>query len=209
MRWWFTVSGHFWTAPNTLLGLVAGLLGVAFGARPYRYHGALGFRHMPCFFGALTLGGVILHAGHSLDVPVPTYTARRRPTARAACMPAILSNALRTFTRLSGRAGGHGLGGVAVIIERINGVLQAIHATFGNGRFHVRSIGPRHAARGAMAGRPTAPARPAQVAVRGSLDRLPRCGGSGAGHPRSGGARRTGNRHCGGVGRGAGGATRR
>lgn len=86
MRWWFTVPGHFWTAPNTLLGLAAGLLGVAFGARPYRYHGALGFRYMPCFFGALTLGGVILHAGHSLDVPVPTYTARRRPTARAGCV---------------------------------------------------------------------------------------------------------------------------
>lgn len=82
MRRWFVVPGHVWTAPNTLLGLVAGLLGVPFGARPYRCDGALAFRRMPRFFGALTLGGVILHAGDSLDVLVPTYTARVRPKAR-------------------------------------------------------------------------------------------------------------------------------
>ena len=83
MRWWLVVLGHFWTAPNTLLGLIAGLLGMPSGARPYRYDGALAFRRMPRFFGALTMGGVILHAGQSLDVAVPTYTARLRPAARA------------------------------------------------------------------------------------------------------------------------------
>ena len=83
MCWLLVVPGHLWTAPNTLLGLAAGLLGVPFGARPYRYHGALAFRRMPRFFGALTLGGVILHAGASLDLVVSTYTARLRPAARA------------------------------------------------------------------------------------------------------------------------------
>lgn len=83
MRRWLIVPGHVWTAPNTLLGLVAGLLGVPFGARLYRCDGALAFRHMPRFFGALTLGGVILHAGLSLDIVVPTYAARLRPAARA------------------------------------------------------------------------------------------------------------------------------
>lgn len=76
------VLGHVWTAPNTLLGLVAGLLGMPFGAWPYRCDGALAFRHMPRFFGALTLGGVVLHAGQSLDIMVPTYTARLRQVAR-------------------------------------------------------------------------------------------------------------------------------
>jgi hypothetical protein len=83
MRRLLIVLGHFWTAPNTLLGLVAGLLGVPYGARPYRCGGALAFRNMPRFFGALTLGGVILHAGQSLDATVPTYTARLRSAARA------------------------------------------------------------------------------------------------------------------------------
>ena len=83
MHRWLVVLGHVWTAPNTLLGLVAGLLGVPFGARPYCCDGTLAFRRMPRFFGALTLGGVILHAGRSLDVVVPTYTARLRPAARA------------------------------------------------------------------------------------------------------------------------------
>ncbi|MDE2498448.1 MAG: hypothetical protein KGK35_11520 [Xanthomonadaceae bacterium] len=82
MRRLLVALGHLWTAPNTLLGLVAGLLGEPFGARLYRCDGALAFRRMPRFFGALTLGGVILHAGGSLDVEVPTYSARLRPAAR-------------------------------------------------------------------------------------------------------------------------------
>lgn len=74
--------GFLWTAPNTLLGLVAGLVAVPFGARPYRVQDAIAFRCMPCFSGALTLGCVILHAGLALDVAVPTYAGRacRSPT---------------------------------------------------------------------------------------------------------------------------------
>lgn len=68
--------GCVWTAPNTLLGLVAGLLALPFGARPYRVQEAIAFRGMPRFGGALTLGCVILHAGAALDVVVPTYAAR-------------------------------------------------------------------------------------------------------------------------------------
>ncbi|WHZ18123.1 MAG: hypothetical protein OJF55_000272 [Rhodanobacteraceae bacterium] len=87
MRRLLVALGHLWTAPNTLLGLVAGLLSVPFGARPYRSDGALVFRRMPRFFGALTLGGVILHAGHSLDVAVPTYAARvRREVSPCVCL---------------------------------------------------------------------------------------------------------------------------
>ncbi|HEU4858133.1 MAG TPA: hypothetical protein VFS86_12640 [Rhodanobacteraceae bacterium] len=76
--------GWLWTAPNSLLGLVAGLIAVPFGARPYRRGPVLVFRLMPRFTGALTLGCVVLHAGRSLDILVPTYTARLRPAARAA-----------------------------------------------------------------------------------------------------------------------------
>src|SRR6185312_868397 len=93
MCWLLVVPGHLWTAPNTLLGLAAGLLGVPFGARPYRYHGALAFRRMPRFFGALTLGGVILHAGASLDLVMSTYTARLRPAARAVVWHWAITNA--------------------------------------------------------------------------------------------------------------------
>ena len=68
--------GCLWTVPNTLLGLVAGLLAMPFGARPRRVNDAIAFGHMPRFRGALTLGCVILHGGASLEVAVPTYAAR-------------------------------------------------------------------------------------------------------------------------------------
>lgn len=84
MRRWLVVAGHIWTLPNTLLGLVAGLAAMPLGARPHFAEGALAFRDMPRFRGALTLGGVILHGGGSLDVVVPTYTQRLRPHAYAA-----------------------------------------------------------------------------------------------------------------------------
>jgi len=68
-----------WTAPNTLLGLLAGSIGLAFGARvqwrPREF--ALVFRRMPWFFsGALTLGNVILLSGDHLDQPCLTYAHR-------------------------------------------------------------------------------------------------------------------------------------
>lgn len=70
------VLGNLWTAPNSLLGLLLGVLAVPFGARPRRVAGALAFCRMPCFTGALTLGCIVLHRGPTLDVAVPTYAAR-------------------------------------------------------------------------------------------------------------------------------------
>ncbi len=76
MRRWLVVLGNVWTAPNSLLGLTLGVLAIPSGARPGHIEGALTFRCMPRFTGALTLGCVVLHAGASLDVTVPTYAAR-------------------------------------------------------------------------------------------------------------------------------------
>lgn len=82
MRRWLVVLGNVWTAPNSLLGLMFGLLAVPLGARLGCIDGALAFRGMPRFTGALTLGCIILHGGQTLDVAVPTYAARacRLPT---------------------------------------------------------------------------------------------------------------------------------
>jgi hypothetical protein len=71
--------GMLWTAPNTVLGLVAGLAGLASGAqvRCSPRDCALVFNNMPWGpGGALTLGNVILHTGPSLDVPCMTYAHR-------------------------------------------------------------------------------------------------------------------------------------
>ena len=71
--------GILWTTPNTVLGLVAGLAGLAYGAhvRYSRRDRALVFNDMPWGpGGALTLGNVILHTGPSLDVPCMTYAHR-------------------------------------------------------------------------------------------------------------------------------------
>lgn len=71
--------GAAWTAPNTLLGLLAGLFALPFGARPCwrRHEWALVFQRFPWGpGGALTLGNVILHTGDHLDVPCVTYAHR-------------------------------------------------------------------------------------------------------------------------------------
>jgi hypothetical protein len=73
------VFGMLWTAPNTALGLVAGGIGMAFGA-----HAHLRTRDLAIVFhripwgpgGALTLGNVILHTGDTLDSPCVTYAHR-------------------------------------------------------------------------------------------------------------------------------------
>ena len=75
------VLGACWTLPNTLLGLLAGVLGIPWGARPEWRWGdhALAFRRMPWpgrGGGALTLGNVILYTGDALDVPCLTYAHR-------------------------------------------------------------------------------------------------------------------------------------
>lgn len=74
------LAGVCWTAPNTLLGLFAGLACMAWGARPQWRPGdyALVFRRMPWpgNGGALTLGNVILYTGDELDTPCLTYAHR-------------------------------------------------------------------------------------------------------------------------------------
>lgn len=73
------VLGAIWTSPNTLIGLLAGMAGMAAGARG-RWSGrerALVFRHWPWGpGGAITLGMVILHTGPDLDGLCLTYEHR-------------------------------------------------------------------------------------------------------------------------------------
>lgn len=71
--------GALWALPNTVLGLIAGLVGVAFGAHAHwsLRDRALVFHRWPWGpGGALTLGNVILHTGDSLDTQCPTYAHR-------------------------------------------------------------------------------------------------------------------------------------
>lgn len=71
--------GGLWTLPNSLIGLLAGLLGACGGARARfsRRHAALVFHRWPWGpSGALTLGNVILHTGEDLDAACVTYEHR-------------------------------------------------------------------------------------------------------------------------------------
>lgn len=73
------VLGAVWTLPNTLIGAVAGLIGMPFGARP-RWSGrdrALVFHHWPWGpGGAITFGNTILHTGDTLESQCITYEHR-------------------------------------------------------------------------------------------------------------------------------------
>jgi hypothetical protein len=71
--------GALWTSPNTFIGLMAGVAGVLFGARPQfsRRHCALVFHHYPWGpGGAITFGNTILHTGDTLDSMCSTYQHR-------------------------------------------------------------------------------------------------------------------------------------
>ena len=69
--------GALWTAPNTIAGLVVGLVGLAAGARATVSDAAIVFHGLPFGpGGALTLGNVILHTGQSLDSTALTYHCR-------------------------------------------------------------------------------------------------------------------------------------
>ena len=73
------VLGLAWTLPNTALGLVAGAVALAGGARvrASARELALVFDGVPWGpGGALTLGNVILHTGDTLDSPCVTYAHR-------------------------------------------------------------------------------------------------------------------------------------
>ena len=70
------VLGALWASPNTLVGVAAGLLGMAFGARARwsRRELALVFHHWPWGpGGAITFGNSILHTGDSLETACATY----------------------------------------------------------------------------------------------------------------------------------------
>jgi hypothetical protein len=73
-------AAALWTAPNTLLGLAAGLCCLPFGARVRwrRSELALTFRCVPWpgAGGAITFGNVILHTGRELDALCLTYAHR-------------------------------------------------------------------------------------------------------------------------------------
>jgi len=71
--------GALWTLPNTLLGLLLGAIGLAFGAHAHwrRREMALVFHRWPWGpGGAITFGNVILHTGDDLDSPCVTYAHR-------------------------------------------------------------------------------------------------------------------------------------
>lgn len=73
------VAGAIWTSPNTFLGVIAGLVGIAFGAHAHwsRRDLAVVFHRWPWGpGGALTLGNTILHTGDTLDSPCVTYAHR-------------------------------------------------------------------------------------------------------------------------------------
>lgn len=79
MRALALAAGALWAVPNTLLGLLAGLAALPFGARLHwrPRELALVFQHYPWGpGGALTLGNVILHTGERLDVSCATYAHR-------------------------------------------------------------------------------------------------------------------------------------
>ena len=77
--WTARVLGIVWTLPNTLLGLIAGAVGMLWGARPRfnRRDFAVVFHHWPWGpGGAITFGNTILHTGDTLDCECVTYEHR-------------------------------------------------------------------------------------------------------------------------------------
>lgn len=71
------VLGAVWASPITLTGLLVGLVALPFGARLKVSDAAVVFHRVPFGpGGALTLGNVILHTGHSLDESALTYACR-------------------------------------------------------------------------------------------------------------------------------------
>ncbi len=71
------ILGVAWASPVTVLGLLAGLLALPFGARVARSDAAVVFHRFPWGpGGAMTLGNVILHTGRSLDEACLTYACR-------------------------------------------------------------------------------------------------------------------------------------
>ena len=71
--------GALWASPNTLIGLLAGAIGLPFGAHAHwsRRERAVVFHRWPWGpGGAITFGNTILHTGDTLDGPCFTYEHR-------------------------------------------------------------------------------------------------------------------------------------
>lgn len=70
------IVGALWTSPYTLFGLIAGSVGLLFGAHAHwsRRDCAIVFHRWPWGpGGAMTIGNTILHTGDSLDEACVTY----------------------------------------------------------------------------------------------------------------------------------------
>jgi hypothetical protein len=79
MLWVARAFGIVWAVPNTLIGAVAGVVGMAFGARVEwsRRDFALVFHRWPWGpGGAITFGNSILHTGDTLEAECTTYEHR-------------------------------------------------------------------------------------------------------------------------------------
>lgn len=73
------IIGLLWAAPMSLVGLLVGIAAMPWGARAHVSDSALVFHKLPFGpGGALTLGNVILHTGHSLDEEITSYACRGR-----------------------------------------------------------------------------------------------------------------------------------
>ncbi len=96
LLWLLLGLGALWTVPNTLLGVVLGVVGMLGGANPRFSDGALVFHRYPWGpGGALTLGQVILHTGDSLDQRCMTYAQRANCAHRAEMSPAAFDTPVR------------------------------------------------------------------------------------------------------------------
>ena len=88
--------GAVWTAPNTLLGVLLGVMGMLRGATPQVSDGALVFHRYPWGpGGALTLGQVILHTGDTLDTRCMTYAQRATCAQRIGTSPEAVDTPVR------------------------------------------------------------------------------------------------------------------
>ncbi|NOT90009.1 MAG: hypothetical protein HOP03_17790 [Lysobacter sp.] len=78
-RWWLLAFGVVWTLPNSLIGAIAGVVAMPFGARPKFHKGdlALVFHGFPLGpGGAMTLGNVMLSTHTDLETLCTTYAHR-------------------------------------------------------------------------------------------------------------------------------------
>jgi hypothetical protein len=80
----FDAAGKAWAFPNTLIGLLLGVVAWPLGARFFLGENAIGVRGFPLGRGALTLGNVVIYARRcSPDERVCMYgDPRRLPVGR-------------------------------------------------------------------------------------------------------------------------------